>query len=115
MFGIAANALARARRPFYDRIDCFEMAGICRKADLDFAGGKLAHGAIAEVVLHIAVAGDKSWDIILSELGEDDVERLSEEIRQHIEPATMGMPMQISSMPSLAHLWSKVSRIAIKP
>src|SRR5437763_16652284 len=91
MFGIAANALARTRCSFYDRIDCFEMAGICRKADLDFAGGKLAHGAIAEVVLHIAVAGDKSWNVIFSELGEDDVERFSEEILQHIELATKGL------------------------
>ena len=90
MFGIAANALARARCSFYDRIDCFEMAGICRKSDLDFAGGKFAHGAIAEMIFYVAVAGDKSRDVIFSELGENDVERFPEEIRQHIEPATMG-------------------------
>src|SRR5207244_12677449 len=89
MFGIAANALARARRSFYDRIDCFEMAGVCRKADLDFASGKFAHGAIAEVILHVAIAGDKSWDIILSELGENDIERFTEKIRQDIESSAV--------------------------
>src|SRR5437762_11971584 len=90
MFGIAANALAGARRSFYDRIDCLEMAGICRKADFDFAGGKFAHGAIAEVIHHVAIAGGKSRDVIFSELGENDVERSPEETRQHTEPATMG-------------------------
>jgi hypothetical protein len=74
MFGIAADALAGTRRPFYNRIHCFEMTGVCREADLDFAGREFAHGAIAEVIFHVAVAGNKIGDVILRELGEDYVE-----------------------------------------
>src|SRR2546423_8875172 len=89
MFGIAANPLAGAGRPFYDGIHGFEMAWICREPDLYFAGGEFADGAIAEMIFHIAVAGNKSWDVILRELGEDYVERFPQEIGQHIEATTM--------------------------
>src|SRR2546423_11981916 len=89
MSSIAADALAGSRRPFNNRIHCFERAGVCRKPNLHFAGGKFAHGTIAEMIFHVAVAGDKSWDVILIKLGEDYVERFPQEIGQDIEPAAM--------------------------
>jgi len=90
MFGIATDALARAGGPFHHRINGFEMTWVCRKPDFDFAGCKFAHGAIAEVIFHVAIPGNESGNVILGKLSEDDVERFSEEIRQHIESTTMG-------------------------
>ena len=58
MFGVAADALPRARRPFHDRIDRLEMARIGRETNLHFrAASELPHRAIAEVILHVAIAG----------------------------------------------------------
>jgi hypothetical protein len=42
------------------------------------------------VIFHIAIPGNESGNVILGKLSEDDVERFSEEICQHIETATMG-------------------------
>ncbi len=60
MFGVAADALAGARRAFHDRIDRFEMARVGRQTNLHFrAGSQFADGAIAEVIFHVAVAADE--------------------------------------------------------
>src|SRR5690349_22094394 len=90
MFGIATDALAGTGGPFHHRINRFKMARVGREPDLYFASSKLAHGAIAQVIFHIAISGNKSGNVILGKLSEDDVERFSEEICQHIETATMG-------------------------
>ena len=90
MFGIATDALAGTGRPFHDRINRFEMTWVGGKPNFDFARSKFAHGAIAQVIFHIAVSGNESGNVILGKLGEDDVQRFSEEICQHIETATMG-------------------------
>src|SRR6185312_7290319 len=90
MFGIATDALAGTGGPFHHWINRFEMTWVGRKANLHFARSKFAHGAIAEVIFHIAVPGNESGNVILGKLSEDDVERFSEEICQHIEASTMG-------------------------
>ena len=89
MFGVAANALPGARRPFHHWIDRFQMTWVGGEPNFDFACSKFAHGAIAKVIFHIAIAGNESGNVILGELGENDVERFSKKIRQHIETATM--------------------------
>ena len=90
MLGVAANALPGARFPFDHRIDRFEMARVRREPDLDLrARSELAHGAITEVIFHVAIAGDQIGNVVLAKLGEDDLERFPQKIRQHIEPAAM--------------------------
>ena len=90
VFGISANALAGARFPFDYRIDSFQVAGVGREPDLDLrARSEPAHSVITEVVFHVAVAGDQVGNVILAKLGEDNFERFSQKIREHIEPPAM--------------------------
>ena len=41
------------------------------------------------MIFHVAIAGYQLRNVILGELGKDDLERFAQEIRQHIEPAAM--------------------------
>jgi len=67
------------------------VAGVGREADGDLvAGGGLAFGEVAEVILHVAVAADDVGDKILGEFVEDEGQRLAEEIGEDIEAAAVG-------------------------
>ena len=90
MVGIVTNALTRACRSFNNRIDCFKMAWVGRKPDFNLgAGTKFSHRAITEMVLHIAIPGDQIGDVVFGEFSKDDVERFLQEVRQHVETATV--------------------------
>ena len=41
------------------------------------------------MIFHVAIAGYQLRNVILGELGKDDLERFAQKIRQHIEPAAM--------------------------
>src|SRR6266404_9029481 len=91
MFGVVTNALARACRSFDNWIDRFKMAWIGRKPDFNFsAGTKFPHRAITEMVLHVAIPRDQIGDVVFGEFSEDDVERFLQEVREHVETATVG-------------------------
>jgi hypothetical protein len=88
---IAEDALAGAGHAFDHGVDGFEVAGVGREADGDLvAGGGLAFGEVAEVILHVAVAADHVGDKILGEFVEDEGQRLAEEIGEDIEAAAVG-------------------------
>src|SRR6184192_2867753 len=90
MVGIVTNALTRARRSLDNRIDCFKMAWVARKPDFNLgAGTKLSHRAITEMVLHIAIPCDQIGNVVFGEFSEDNIERFLEEVREHIETATV--------------------------
>ena len=83
--GVAANSLPRARGAFHDGINRFEMARISSETNLNFgAGRKFAYRPIAEVILYVAIAAYQIGNIIFSELGEDDLERFTQKIREHV-------------------------------
>ena len=65
MLGVAANPLPGARRSFHHRIDRFEMARIRRETNLNLrAVLELSDGAIAEVIFHVAIAGDQIGNVV---------------------------------------------------
>ncbi len=73
MLGVTTNALPRARGPFDNGINRFEMTGICRETNLDLgAGGKFSDGVITKMIFHVAIAGDQLGNVILAELGKDN-------------------------------------------
>ena len=87
---VAEQRLLGARAALDDRIDRFQVARIRSQRDMHVAAARIdAVAGEAQVIFHVAVAGNKSWDVILSEFSEDYVERFPQEISQHIEPATM--------------------------
>src|SRR5262249_32764046 len=90
MFGVAPNSLPRARRSLNDWIDCLQMARVCGETNLNLrAGSKLSHGAITEMIFHVAIAPDRFGNVVFAELGEDDAQRFFQKICEDIEPATM--------------------------
>ena len=90
MGGIVTNTLTRARRSLDNRIDGFKMTWVGRKPDFNLsAGTEFSHRAITEMVLYIAIPRDQIGDVVFGELSEDDVERFFEEVREHVETATV--------------------------
>src|SRR2546429_4473730 len=90
MFGVAANPLPRAGRPFDNWIDRFEMTRICREANLNLrAGSEFSDCSITEMIFYVAIAGDGFGNVVLAELGEDDAERFLQKICQHIQATAM--------------------------
>src|SRR5437879_10591291 len=76
MLGVTSNPLTRASRSFDNWVDRFEMARICRKTNFHLrAGCEFSHGPIAEMIFHVAIAGDELRNVILAELGENNAER----------------------------------------
>ena len=75
MFCVVANPLAGTCCPLHHWIDRFQMARVCRKANLHFGSlSELAHRPITKVILHVAVARDQVGNVVFGELGEDHLE-----------------------------------------
>ena len=89
--GVLEQTLARAGFALDDGIHRFKVAGICREVDLHFVTGRrLAHVAIAEVVLHIAVAAHGIRREVALKFVENDVKRLVKNIRENVQTPAMG-------------------------
>src|SRR5205085_11772822 len=87
---VAENPLPRGRRPFDNWIDRFEMARICREANLNLrAGREFSDRSVTEMIFYVAIAGDGFGNVVLAELGEDDAERFFQKVREHIESTAM--------------------------
>src|SRR5262249_36326202 len=87
---ITANSLPRARFPFDDWIDSFQMTGVRRQSDLNLgARSEPAHGLITEMIFHVAIAGDQFGNVVLAKLREYNFERFAQKIRKHIEASPM--------------------------
>ena len=75
-----------------DRVDRLQVAGVGRQRQVD---GALVLGDVvgreAEVVLDVAVAGDRLGHVPL-ELAEDQAVGLVQDVGQHVEPAPVGHP-----------------------
>jgi hypothetical protein len=54
------------------------------------AGGGGEDGLVAEVILHVAVAGDGVGDVVLGELLEERVEGLAQDAAEDVEAAAVG-------------------------
>ena len=90
MLGVTSNPLPSASRSFDNSVDRFEMARICRKTNFHLrAGCEFSHGPIAEMIFHVAIAGDELRNVILAELGENNAERFLQKIREHVQPPTV--------------------------
>ncbi len=93
MLGVASDALPRPRLSFDHRIDGFEMAGVGGEPNLYLRSGvEFPYGGVAEVIFHIAIALHEIGNVVGAELGEDDLERFAEKIRQHVEPSAVRHP-----------------------
>ena len=91
MLGVLENALPGAGLALDDRVDRLEVTGVRGEIDAHLvAVGELAHGFVAEVILHVATAADRVRHVVLGELVEDHLQRLIEEVREHVETAAMG-------------------------
>ena len=86
---VAENPLAGAGFALDDGVDGFEVARVGGEAYADLAIGEFAVVFVAEVVFHIAVAGDRVRDVVGGEFVENGGDRLADEIGQHIEPAAV--------------------------
>ena len=87
---VVEDSLPCAGLALDDGVDGFKVAGICRKADPDLAIGEFADALVAEVVFHIAVAGDGVRFIGGGEFIEDRGEGFPDKISQDVQTAAMG-------------------------
>ena len=88
--GVFQNALTGAGLAFDDRVDCFEMAGVCRKADFDLVStGQFARRVVAEVVFYIPVSTHQLGSEVVLEFVKNDAGRLVQEIGQHIQSSAV--------------------------
>ncbi len=67
-----------------------KVARIRRQADADLAIGQLADAFVAEVVFHVAIAGDRVRLVVRREFVEHRGERLPNEIREDVQPPAVG-------------------------
>ena len=90
MFRVAADALPRAGRAFHDRVNRFEMAWVGCQTNLDLLTRReFAHAAVAEMIFHVAIAGDQIGNVVLAEFGEDELKRFAQEICEHVKAAAV--------------------------
>src|SRR5690606_33261268 len=89
--GIAADALAGAGFSLDDGIDDLEVGRVGGETDLDLlAGGRVEDRLVAQVVFHVAVAGDGFGNVVFGELLEEDLERFAEDGNEDVETAAVG-------------------------
>ena len=80
----AEDALAGAGLAFDEGIDGFQVAWICREADPDIPVRQLADAFVAEVVFHVAIAGNQVGLVGGSEFVEDGGEGFADEIGEDV-------------------------------
>ena len=89
--GVLHDALAGAGFALDHRVDELQVARVRRQLDIDRAAlAEVPVGLEAEVVLHVAVALGVLGHVVLGELGEEGLQRLLQEVRQHVEPPAVG-------------------------
>ena len=86
----AEHALAGAGFAFDHRVHRLEVAWVGGEIEAHLAVGKLADAFVAEVVFHIAIAGDEVGLVVGSEFVEQRGDRLANEIGKHIEATAVG-------------------------
>ena len=83
--------LLRPHRAQHDRVHELEVAGVVVEVEVDVgAAARAAVGVAAEVVLDVAVALDLLGQRRRLELAEDDLERLAEDVGEHVEAPAVG-------------------------